>query len=316
MGHTINGTARACLRLFAVGAVVFLGACGSGGSGATGGAGGGGHGGSNLGGAGSSGAAGTNGMAGTPGTGGAGTAGAAGTTGGAGAAGAAGTTGGAGTAGAAGAAGGAGTTGGAGTAGAAGSAGSGGAAGSGAAGHGGGGGGNATTDAGVDAAPAVCGTGTACGADLSNVGTGDFCISFTLDTKQTQGETALLNQRSSCGFSNFWDIRAGLAAADAGASASWLEFEADVDSSANDISLGSPPNPFVVVLNDNRPHAVIVKRVSGVVTIAVDGTSMASKTIANSFGSLPALAQGTDVCDGIDGTHALTGSLVDVCITH
>jgi hypothetical protein len=44
-------------------------------------------------------------------------------------------------------------------------------------------------------------------------------------------------------------------------------------------------------------------------------------TVDTSFGALPPLAQGTDVCDaapgsGGDGTHPLSGSLVDVCITH
>jgi hypothetical protein len=264
--------------------------------------------GGNPGGAGSMGAAGNAGGAGT-----AGAAGAAGATGAAGAAGAAGATGAAGAAGTSGAAGATGAAGAAGTSGAAGAAG---AAGStGAAGNGVGGAAG-TTDGGVDAAPAVCGTGTACGADLSNIGgTADFCISFTLNTKQTQGETAILNQRSTCGFSNFWDIRAGLGAADAGASASWLEFESDVDSS-NNVSVGSPPNPFVVVLNDGHPHAVLVKRTSGVLTISVDGTSKVMATVATPFGALPALAQGTDVCDGVDGTHALSGTLVDVCITH
>ena len=82
------------------------------------------------------------------------------------------------------------------------------------------------------------------------------------------------------------------------------------------MSVGSPPNPFVVVLNDGHPHAVIVKRTAGVLTMSVDGTSKVMGTVATPFGALTALAQGTDVCDGVDGTHALSGTPVDVCITH
>jgi hypothetical protein len=295
----MNGAARTSLQLMALGAAVFLGACGSGGSGATGGAGGGAQGGSS-GGAGLTAGAGTNGAAGASGTaGGAGSA----------AAGAGGTAGVAGTAGSTGAAGSAGASG---AAGAAGNAGAGGLAGSGVAGQGGHG---ATTDGGVDAAaPAVCGSGIACGGDLSNVGTGDFCISFTISTTQKQGYTALLNQRSVCGIQNFWDIRANLMGADAGTSAnnSIVAFEAD-ENASNDIGVNSLANP----LNDGRPHVVMVKRVSGVVTISVDGAFKATRPMAINFGpSLPALAVGTDVCDGVDVTRALTtGSLVDVCIT-
>jgi len=180
--------------------------------------------------------------------------------------------------------------------------------------------GGATADAAPDAAPVVCGdAGTACGNDLSNIGTGDFCISFTLTTTQmvatTIGTTAILNQRAVCNSSQeFWDIRAGLGAADAGMAASWLSIEI-VDATGDDMGIGGS-GTFFVVLNDGRPHAVAITRVSGAVTISVDGTMTHMGTSSTSFGPLPALAQGTDVCEGVDGTQPLNGQLTNVCITH
>jgi hypothetical protein len=35
-----------------------------------------------------------------------------------------------------------------------------------------------------------------------------------------------------------------------------------------------------------------------------------------SFGSLPLLRQGTDVCDNLDGTQPLDGTITQLCVSH
>jgi hypothetical protein len=59
----------------------------------------------------------------------------------------------------------------------------------------------------------------------------------------------------------------------------------------------------------------VIQRVAQMVTITIDGASTAAQSSASSFASLPALAQGTDVCIGVDTTVALTGALGNVCIS-
>lgn len=135
------------------------------------------------------------------------------------------------------------------------------------------------TDAARDAAACVNGT-----RDLSNVGTGNFRISFRVETTQT-GWVALLNQRSTCYFGVFWDIRQ---AADG-----TLDVETDGGTSANYQVVRSTAR-----INDGNPHDIEVARVSGVLTIKIDGTPSGMGASSAFLGALAPLKVGTNVCNG------------------
>jgi hypothetical protein len=162
-----------------------------------------------------------------------------------------------------------------------------------------------------------------CGNDLSNVGTGDFTISLTLTTTAMNsagrvgtgpfshiGTTAVINQRSTCNPSApFWDIRAGLPPTGSPANAFWIDIETD-DTTADDSTAN------MVVLNDGVPHIVVLTRISGTMRISVDGVAGTPVPSTSNFGALPPLATGNDVCDGVDGTVPLVGTVTNVCISH
>jgi hypothetical protein len=169
-----------------------------------------------------------------------------------------------------------------------------------------------TGDAGVDA--------VVCGNDLSNVGTGDFTISLTLTTTAMNsagpvgkniGLTALINQHSTCNLSApQWNIRVGLPPTGSPANAFWIGIETVDDTKVDD----SVDN--FVVLNDGVPHMIVVTRISGMMRISVDGVAGTPVLSTSNFGALPHLAIGTDVCDGVDGTVPLVGTVTNVCISH
>ena len=155
----------------------------------------------------------------------------------------------------------------------------------------------AAVDSGVDSAEAG-----ACPQDLSNIGTADFHVSLSLTTSQTSsGYVAVVNQRSQCNPSVFWDIRLD----DGG----FVFVEADDVTSYGAIQ---SPGPRV---DDGRPHTVLFQRKSHVLSVFVDdagGTPTTPSTA--SFGNLPPLAVGTDVCIPQDRTVALTGTVTDLCV--
>jgi hypothetical protein len=138
-----------------------------------------------------------------------------------------------------------------------------------------------------------------CGGDLSNIGTGDFHVTFDLRTTQS-GRAALLNQRSACTPGTYWDVRF---------SSGEIEVETDDGTSYTDL-VGTGPD-----LNDGATHSVVVARVGGTLTITVDGADSGATSAAASFGALPVLASGVDVCDGNDGTVAFEGTLSSVCVS-
>lgn len=114
----------------------------------------------------------------------------------------------------------------------------------------------------------------------------------------------MINQRSVCSHSNFWDIRMG---ADGK-----LGIETDTGSGGSDYtSFGT-----TIGVNDGAAHHVVVTRTAGVITATIDGAPAGTAPSSSSFGSLAPLAQGTDVCDGVDGTVALVGMLTGVCVSH
>jgi hypothetical protein len=152
--------------------------------------------------------------------------------------------------------------------------------------------------------------GASCANDLSNIGTGNFRISFNFTTAQS-GLVALLNQRAVCGFSPFWDIRL---------KDGRLQVETCEDANATQyaqvMSTGA-------LLNDNRQHTIVVERVMQTLVIVIDGAMSGSSRAEASLGPLPPLAAGNDTCtqvvDDEGATTAndnvvLMGSISDVCI--
>jgi len=144
----------------------------------------------------------------------------------------------------------------------------------------------------------------ACTGDLSNIGTGDFRIAFTLTTQTTKRE-ALLNQRSACTVGMFWDLRLA-------PSTGHIQYE--IDDGPHDVQ-----GEGNVAANDGLAHQIVFSRTAGTLTLQVDSaTVMTSGGVAPlvSFGSLPPLRQGTDVCDNLDGTQPLSGTITQVCVSH
>jgi hypothetical protein len=149
-------------------------------------------------------------------------------------------------------------------------------------------------DAGVDSA-----NGGGCRGDLSNIGSADFHVSLSVTANHT-GLVAVANQRSECMPSVFWDIRI-----DGG----FVLVEADDVASYGALQ---SPGPRV---DDGRPHDVLFRRKSHVLSVYVDDAGGAPTTPSTaSFGPLPPVAVKTDVCIPQDGTVALTGTVADLCV--
>jgi hypothetical protein len=142
-----------------------------------------------------------------------------------------------------------------------------------------------------------------CRGDLSNIGTADFHISFSVTTTQS-GVAALVNQRATCTLSDFWDVRLSSNGA--------LDVETvDATQGANGTGLKRVGSR----INDGVPHKVLLQRTSGTLTVYLDGTPAASAPSLTSFRQLAPLRIGTDVCTvAIDGTKPLIGTVSDVCV--
>jgi hypothetical protein len=146
----------------------------------------------------------------------------------------------------------------------------------------------------------ICGS---CATDLSSAGYNDFAINFHVTTTATT-QSALTGQRSVCGNTGpWWDARM---TASGGVLA---EF-------GNGTLLASLTS--TTKINDGKTHEVTLQRVDGKFSVLIDktlpGVSVADPGLSFPAG-LPALKQGTDVCDGMDGTVALVGSVDTSCIT-
>jgi hypothetical protein len=143
-----------------------------------------------------------------------------------------------------------------------------------------------------------------CTQDLSNVGKGDFRIAFRIQTTAT-AQSAVLSQRGSCSAGIYWSIRMGNG---------HLGVETDNNTER-------PGGYYVLTgikaVNDGTPHDVVVTRTSGMLAIRVDGVldpTDAPATSTSTLGSLSTVRIGTDVCVGVDGTVALTGTVTNVCV--
>jgi hypothetical protein len=152
----------------------------------------------------------------------------------------------------------------------------------------------------IDSAALLCGLPTvlSCVSDLSNIGAGDFHVSFAMTTTQI-GLVALLNQRAVCTIGDFWDIRMQ--------DGSLL---VEISGAGNYAKL-TTSGPIV---NDGLAHSVVVERVAGAVAAFIDGASVAVGPSTASFGPLPALMTGKDVCHD-DGTVGLIGTVANGCLT-
>src|SRR5262249_54273423 len=131
-----------------------------------------------------------------------------------------------------------------------------------------------------------------CSQDLSNIGTGDFLITFALYTTNTT-LTGVVNQRATCGRSMYWDIRT--------LPGSYIQIETD-DGTHYAVAYAYG------VLNNGGVHYIRASRVAGVLSISIDGAPPSadggSVPSTTSFGALAPLKGGLNVCDGLDGGTA------------
>jgi Laminin G domain len=144
--------------------------------------------------------------------------------------------------------------------------------------------------------------GPACAGDLSNIGVGDFRISFTLTTLQL-GIVAVVNQRSACGHGMFWDIRLFSGA---------LKIETDDGAQYTQFTTAGS------LVNDGLPHNVLVRRKVQLLTVQIDGLTAAMGASPASFARLSPAVSGMDPCQSgplSDGTVAFKGTLTDLCIS-
>jgi hypothetical protein len=153
--------------------------------------------------------------------------------------------------------------------------------------------------------PMVSFTGP-CINDLSGVGNANFqlVVTFTMASEPPTGGTALLNQRKTCAGGNFWDL--GMNVASNGTFTVGIQTD---DTSGHYTNLEST-SPVV----SGGLHTITVTRINGTMSLTTDTVSTVSATAMASFGSLPALAERTSVCIGVDGTKPLMGTIDSVCI--
>jgi hypothetical protein len=147
--------------------------------------------------------------------------------------------------------------------------------------------------------------GTTCLTDLSGVGTADFHIAFTLTTTAGSIDMALLNQRTGCDETTTW----------------WDVSYIPSTSTTGGLAVATDDGTHYViaeqatgaVVDDGKPHHIVVARVGGQLGFSVDGLTAAGPIPnAYSFGAMPPLRVGTDDCAGFAPT---IGSITDVCIT-
>lgn len=155
-----------------------------------------------------------------------------------------------------------------------------------------------------DSCQTTCGTVT----DLSQVGTGDFNIAFDLQTTDV-GQFSIASQRNSCGGAGSWyDLTASLA--------DGRGILAEVDDGTNytvACSNGSCAQTFTDTgLADGNVHHVVVARVSGQLSITIDGTSRTSVASAADLTSMQPLSIGSSPCDdGVNETTAPSGAVAN-----
>jgi hypothetical protein len=141
--------------------------------------------------------------------------------------------------------------------------------------------------------------GPACKNDLSNIGTGDFTIAMSLTTSQT-GVVAIANQRAICNGSVFWDVHMT---------------NGTVQAETDDGTHHAEVDATGVLVNDGKPHSILVQRRTEVLSLSVDGKSLSETSSMSAFGQLPPLVSGNSPCVGHTGYFALVGMPTGLCVT-
>jgi hypothetical protein len=158
---------------------------------------------------------------------------------------------------------------------------------------------DATFDSGLRDALAE---GSPCVGDLSNIGAGDFRISFSLTSSQ-RGTVAVANQRTTCWFGMFWDVRLLNGT-----------LEIETDDGVNYMQFTTSGH----LVNDGQPHQVLIRRTSQMVTVQIDGVAAGTGVSRASFGRLSPVVWGMDPCQVgpmKDSTVAFKGTLTNLCVT-
>jgi len=145
-------------------------------------------------------------------------------------------------------------------------------------------------------ADADAGDAATCVESLSNVGTGDFTISFSITTTTTQAST-IASQRQSCdGLHPFWDLSLR--------STGVMVLEV---SGAQLVSTRA--------INDGTTHAVVIQRRSLEATITIDGAPAGAGTIGTDLGALPMIQLTSgNPCESPGGRMPLVGMLSGFCL--
>jgi len=134
---------------------------------------------------------------------------------------------------------------------------------------------------------------------LSNIGTADFRISLTFTTTQ-KADTALVNQRTYCDFGAFWDIRV--------VKGSLLVETCDAVFNYAAITTRGP------LVNDGKPHRVIVQRAAQKMIAYIDGTASGTADSKSSFGELPPVSS-NDPCETTGQVSPFLGSIANLSVT-
>jgi laminin G domain protein len=159
----------------------------------------------------------------------------------------------------------------------------------------------------------------ACIGSLSNIGTADFHISFTVKTSQA-GFAALVSQRKTCLLGDYWDVRMAdghiqVETDDTDGANHWTQLCAAVEGSDAGRCTSVAPANLPPPVNDGQPHRVVISRSSGSLQASVDALTSSAVESQASFGSLSPVAIGSDPCEGVDGTVAFTGTLTNLCLS-
>ncbi len=155
-----------------------------------------------------------------------------------------------------------------------------------------------TMDAGPDSAGAA--DANVCITDLSGIGTANFRVSFKVQTTATT-LTTLVYQRALCKHAEFWDIHVSPGG----------KIGAETDNSGAPYTVMSSTRS----INDGAVHAIVVARVSRILTITIDGVVDSSASSLANFGVLPPLGSVSgNPCEGVGLQAALAGSLTDLCV--
>lgn len=145
----------------------------------------------------------------------------------------------------------------------------------------------------LDAAPDVA---PSCADDLSNIAASNFHIAFDLLATGVQSDGPLVEQRATCGQ---YDVHWLIAAASGHIVIQFYD-------GAAGITLQS-----IATINDGVLHHVVVARVSGTISISIDGAvDNSSPNLVFAPGTLPLMQVGRSAC-----TTAYPGQVTNACIT-